>query len=125
MKKAFLLLGFPFLLAGKCGADKEKKQEQGNGENAAVPACVQKLNDDAGKETPPTTPIKVEEYTYNGKKVYLFTADCCDFYNIAYDENCTRLCAPSGGFTGGGDGKCRDFDSLAKPVKIIWKKKTE
>jgi len=108
----------PLLSGSKCGDNKEKKTTGAE----AIPACVQKLIDEAAKANPPATPLAVDEYSYKGKKVYLFTADCCDFYNIAYDENCNPLCAPSGGFTGGGDGKCPDFDATAKKVKAVWKK---
>lgn len=121
--KWILALLSPFLFAGKCGDNTrqapppEPKQEQN------VPACVQKLLDEAAASQPPVLPLEVVEYNYKGRKVYLFQADCCDFLNIAYDEQCNRICAPSGGFTGGGDKKCPDFDSLARKVKVIWKKK--
>jgi len=32
------------------------------------------------------------------------------------------LCAPSGGITGKGDGKCPDFNEKAGEGKLIWKK---
>ena len=67
-------------------------------------------------------PIQIDEYEYNGKKYYLFTADCCDQYNILFDENCKGFCAPSGGITGKGDGKCPDFKDNAKLIRNIWKK---
>jgi hypothetical protein len=40
---------------------------------------------------------------------------------VVYDRNCNYVCAPDGGYTGKGDGKCKDFDSLAKEVRLIWK----
>ncbi len=123
MRLLLLLLAVPFLTASDCSEKKSKKDEGPENDSAVIPACVQKLIDEASRETPPTTPIRVDEYSYKGKKVYLFTADCCDFYNIAYDDICKRICAPSGGFTGGGDGKCPDFDSTAKLVKEIWRQK--
>ncbi len=121
MRFLLLLIVVPFLTASDCGGKKNKKEEVPKNDTGAVPACVQQLIDEASRQTPPTTPLRVDEYSYKGKKVYLFTADCCDFYNIAYDESCKRICAPSGGFTGGGDRKCPDFDSTAKLVKEIWR----
>ncbi len=121
MKYWLLLLAVPVLTAGDCGSKEDKKPGTPGTDTTAVPACVQKLIDDASKEDPPMTPMRVDEYSYKGKKVYLVTSPCCDFYNFVYDENCKQLCAPSGGFTGGGDGKCRDFDSTAKKVKEIWR----
>ena len=94
MKYLLILLVFPFLSASECG----KK-----------------------KEIPPNPPLQVDEYLYNGKKVFLFTAPCCDFFNMVYDDSCKAVCAPSGGITGKGDGKCEDFATTAKFVKSIWK----
>ena len=121
MKYLLLMFAIPFLSASDCGSKKEKEAAAGNSDTMALPACVQKLIDDAKKEEPPMPPVQVDEYLYKGKKVYLFTAQCCDFYNMVYDDSCKTLCAPSGGFTGKGDGKCPDFDSTAKLVRTIWK----
>ena len=121
MKYLLLLFAIPFLSASECGNKKEKEAVAGESDTTALPACVQKLIDDAKKEDPPMPPVQVDEYLYKGKKVYLFTAQCCDFYNMVYDDSCKNLCAPSGGFTGRGDGKCPDFDSTAKLVRTIWK----
>lgn len=73
------------------------------------------------KEIPPNAPVQIEEYVYKGKTVYLFTAQCCDQYNVLYDDSCKMICAPSGGFIGKGDGKCEDFSKMARLVKLIWK----
>ena len=73
------------------------------------------------KEIPPNAPVQIEEYVYKGKTVYLFTAQCCDQYNVLYDDSCKMICAPSGGFIGKGDGKCEDFLKMARLVKLIWK----
>ena len=42
----------------------------------------------------------------DGQRFYLFTPPCCDQFNKLYDANGHYVCAPSGGFTGGGDGRC-------------------
>jgi len=115
MKYLLWGLALPLLMAGDC----QHKKKSGTG-NADIPSCVQQLIDEAKNADPPVTPVRVEEYEYRGKKAYLFTAPCCDLYNILYDENCQRICAPSGGFTGGGDRQCTDFDSTAKKIKLIW-----
>lgn len=132
MKYLFLLLVIPFLSASECGKHKKESKtapiivtDETTGKNGetkdSIPPCVRKLIDAESKLSPPNTPVQVDEYVYAGKKVYLITAHCCDQYNMLYDEDCTELCAPSGGFTGRGDGKCKDFDSTAKHVKLIWK----
>ena len=40
------------------------------------------------------------------RPVYLFTPTCCDQFNPLYDADGRYICAPSGGFSGSGDGKC-------------------
>ena len=67
-------------------------------------------------------PIEITRYLYNGKTVYLVIPDCCDQYISLYDENCNFLCAPSGGLTGKGDGKCSDFYDKATKGTLVWKK---
>lgn len=124
MKYILALAIISFLSAGKCGKHKVKPDTVSEPQltaKDAIPSCVRKLIDGENKQSPPNTPVQVDEYLYNGKTVYLITAHCCDQFNILYDENCKEICAPSGGFTGRGDGKCKDFDSTAKHVKLIWK----
>jgi hypothetical protein len=120
MKYIWILLVFPFLSASECG--KKKTGEENAVVNDSIPPCVRKIIDDATKDIPPTTPLQIDEYSYQGKKGYLVTAACCDHYNVFYDENCKMICAPSGGFTGKGDEKCSDFNATAKHIKLIWKK---
>ncbi len=66
-------------------------------------------------------PAEVNEYIYQGKHVFLFSADCCDQFSELYDENCNRICAPYGGISGHGDGMCTDFRSTAQHVRLVWK----
>ncbi|MEO6613104.1 MAG: hypothetical protein ABIT05_07565 [Chitinophagaceae bacterium] len=107
---------FLLLLFTACGNGKKSQ----SGSNDDIPACVQKVISENSVSNPPTA-TQIDEYSYNGKRVFLLTAPCCDRYNILYDENCTRLCAPSGGLAGKGDGKCADFGATAKFVKLLWK----
>jgi hypothetical protein len=66
-------------------------------------------------------PTQISSYQYNGKTVYLVIPDCCDQYISLYDENCNFICAPSGGFSGKGDGKCPDFYDKASNPQLVWK----
>jgi hypothetical protein len=43
---------------------------------------------------------------YAGKPAYLIPSPCCDKFDYLYDFKGVILCAPSGGFTGRGDGSC-------------------
>ncbi len=86
-----------------------------------TPACILQRIEQIKKQPLWNPAAEINEYTYNGKTVYLISADCCDRYSQLVDENCNYLCAPSGGITGRGDGKCADFSEKAKLVRLIWK----
>lgn len=48
-----------------------------------------------------------KECTYNNEKLYFRNqVPCCDQMHPLYRLDGTYFCSPSGGFTGGGDGKC-------------------
>jgi len=42
----------------------------------------------------------------DGLVFYLIDAPCCDQVNPLYDMDGRRICGPTGGFAGSGDGKC-------------------
>jgi YHS domain-containing protein len=86
-----------------------------------VPVCIQEKID--GISTGPiwNPPASITKYLYRGQTMYLMSSSCCDQFNNLYDENCNRICAPSGGFTGRGDGKCMDFQETAKFLGKVWK----
>jgi hypothetical protein len=110
MKYILIILVLPLLAESECSKKK-----------LVISACIeQKINEikAAPKWNPPA---EVNEYVYQDKRVYLFSSPCCDQYNMLYDENCTAICAPSGGYTGRGDQKCVDFKEVAKHVKVVWK----
>lgn len=107
----FFAAAFLSLAARKCGKSAAD----------TIPACVQARIDEIKKQPVWNPPAQVEEYRYNGRRVFLFSSNCCDQYNEAVDENCNYLCAPSGGYTGKGDGKCPDFRDKAELVRLVWK----
>jgi hypothetical protein len=45
---------------------------------------------------------------------------CCDQFSELFDVDSNFICAPDGGFTGAGDGKCSDFFQVRKSEKLIW-----
>ena len=89
--------------------------------DAAIPVCIQKKIDTIKAEPKWNPPAEVREYLYNGRRVFLFSSDCCDQFNQLYDSACQIICAPSGGFTGKGDNRCVDFLATAKEVRLVWK----
>jgi len=42
----------------------------------------------------------------DGVQYFFIKSDCCDQFDELYDADCNYVCAPSGGFSGGGDGQC-------------------
>jgi hypothetical protein len=88
-----------------------------------APSCIQQKINELKAMTPTNPRARISEYEYDGKKVYLLIKPCCDQYNELYDANCNYVCAPSGGITGKGDGKCPEFDANAKFIKVIWEDK--
>ena len=111
MKKIFLLCFAMNLLFAGC-----KK----NGQNT-TPECIQKRIELIKSQPARNPPAEIHEYLYNGKTVYLLSADCCDQYDELLDANCNKLCSPSGGIDGKGDGKCADFVQKARHIRLLWK----
>ncbi len=66
-------------------------------------------------------PQSIWQYEYNGQTVYYVPPQCCDQFGQLYDASGTLLCAPDGGFTGRGDGKCPDFFKVRTNEVLIWK----
>jgi hypothetical protein len=65
-------------------------------------------------------PQSIRQYEYNGQTVYYVPPQCCDQFSKLYDASGTVICAPDGGFTGQGDGRCPDFFQLRTKEKLIW-----
>jgi hypothetical protein len=86
-----------------------------------IPECIQKHINDTLPETEWNLPDSISKYLYRGQTMYLFGTKCCDRFNPLYDESCKYICAPSGGFMGQGDGKCKDFNEMATFLGTIWK----
>lgn len=116
MKYILILLALPAMLSDTC--KNRKKATEGP---AVTPVCIQQKIDSISKLPRWNPPAQVDEYSFNGNTVYLFSSDCCDFFNILLDTACNYVCAPSGGITGRGDMKCPGFDSLARHVRLVWK----
>ena len=65
-------------------------------------------------------PQSIWRYEYHGQIVYFVPAQCCDMFSTLYDANGNVICAPDGGITGQGDGRCTDFISQRTGEKLIW-----
>ena len=90
-------------------------------EEVPIPACIQQKIDSIKQQPVTNPPIQVHAWDYGGRRVYLFTAGCCDELVRVYDEGCRYVCAPSGGISGYGDSLCADFYQAAIYKALIWK----
>ena len=106
----FSLIIITTIAARKCDHDPRKN----------IPSCIQERIDLLEKAPVRNPPAEVRAYDYHGQIVYYFNAPCCDQYDSVYDDHCRFICAPAGGFTGKGDGKCADF-AEAKEIGVVWK----
>ncbi|MCB9230839.1 MAG: hypothetical protein H6581_04215 [Bacteroidia bacterium] len=62
--------------------------------------------------------VRVEKWEVDGETFYYTEADCCDQFNLLYDLNCAQICAPTGGFSGQGDGLCPQFNGTVVKTEI-------
>ncbi len=88
----------------------------------ALPACVQEIIQQNGKSSRNEDFVEIYRYKYQKRYVYVGFSDCCDRYDVLFDQTCQTLCAPSGGFTGYGDGKCSDFFNEATEKTLLWRR---
>jgi len=55
-------------------------------------------------------PVLVNLYSWNGEEHIVVDKGCCDQYIDVYETaTCTFVCAPEGGLTAFGDGRCPTF----------------
>jgi hypothetical protein len=66
-------------------------------------------------------PQSIWSYDYNGQTVYYIPPQCCDQYSQLLNADGEVICAPDGGFTGRGDGRCPDFFSKRTNEKLVWR----
>lgn len=84
------------------------------------PKWVDQLISTFKTETVGNPPQFIWRYDYKGQEVYFIPAQCCDQYSQLYNASGSLMCAPDGGFTGRGDGRCPDFFTLRTDETLIW-----
>ncbi|MAO64578.1 MAG: hypothetical protein CL666_06235 [Balneola sp.] len=70
-------------------------------------------------------PLSIWQFTYKGQTVYYVPPYCCDIPGQLFNKEGDYICAPDGGFSGNGDGKCPDFFEEKKDKKLIWEDSRE
>jgi hypothetical protein len=88
---------------------------------APIPGCIQQKIDSIKGAVERTPPAEVHEWTYGGRKVYLFNASSRTDYVKVFDENCKYVCSPSGGPINIGDSLCVDFYLTAKYSGLVFR----
>jgi hypothetical protein len=88
-----------------------------------TPVCVGHLIEDILDEEVRNPPANVTEYEYAGEKYYYVPPYCCDAFSALYDSDCNFICAPDGGFSGGGDETCSAFTDSLSGGTVIWEDK--
>ncbi|HNW45130.1 MAG TPA: zf-HC2 domain-containing protein [Elusimicrobiales bacterium] len=86
-----------------------------------LPGWLDRLIGQYQKEPRGNPPYEVWKFIYLGKTVYYLPPQCCDQYSELYGESGALLCAPDGGKSGDGDGKCPDFYAQRKNGELVWK----
>jgi hypothetical protein len=84
------------------------------------PAWVDQLIKQVESDPVGNPPLSIWRYEYNGQVVYYIPAQCCDQYSTLFDAQGNVLCAPDGGFIGGGDGRCPNFFRQRTDEQLIW-----
>jgi hypothetical protein len=85
------------------------------------PPWVDQLIRNTQNEPAGNPPQSIWRYDYNGQTVYYIPPQCCDQYSQLLDAGGKVICAPDGGFTGQGDGRCPDFLEKRTNEELIWK----
>jgi len=115
--KSVLSLFVLFALTASC--DKPFQQKESGADNQTN-SCIQTMIDKIKSEPVRDPPAKVYQYSYNGATVYFIPQFCCDLPSVLLDANCQIICEPDGGFSGGGDGKCKDFFAKRTNELLVW-----
>lgn len=69
----------------------------------------------------PGHPILVNVYAWNGADHIVVDKGCCDQFIDVYEvATCDYVCAPEGGITAFGDGRCPTFYDEATFIETAW-----
>jgi hypothetical protein len=108
----FLLLAILLLIINNCSTITSTNDN---------PEWVNNLINEFENQSVGNPPQSIWQYDYLGQRVYYVPPQCCDQFSTLYDKNGNVLCAPDGGISGTGDGKCSDFFERRTNEKLIWK----
>lgn len=110
MRTAFIVLALALFASG-CKPEIEE-----------LPSCIDALVQQAENGKDEYDALQIIEYEYQNDRYYLVASGCCDRFDPLFDSDCHEICNPSGGFSGGGDGKCPDWVENLTDGVIIWER---
>lgn len=82
---------------------------------------IQELIEKEESQSVANPPASISKCTYKDEVVYYVPPRCCDISSALYNIQGKIICHPDGGYTGTGDGKCKDFIKERDACEIIWK----
>lgn len=85
-----------------------------------TPTWLRDLIQDLASQPVANPPASITAFTYRDQTVYFLPSRCCDIPSVLYDASGVVLCAPDGGITGQGDGRCPDFVTARRDERLIW-----
>ncbi len=107
MKQSILLITIA-LMVGTISCQ-EPESPQG------LPACLERYVEEHQS-------ISVNKGQYKGEAYYVVNPDCCDMFVELLNDRCEYICAPSGGFTGSGDGTCPAWVQDWEATEEVWRR---
>jgi hypothetical protein len=84
------------------------------------PPFVEQLIVQFESSPPANPPASIWRYRYRDEVVYYIPPSCCDMFGELFDESGMLVCAPDGGITGRGDGRCPDFFDERSEELRVW-----
>lgn len=89
------------------------------------PKWVQDLIAKLQAEPVANPPAFLIRYSHAGTSYYYLPPRCCDIPGKLFNAEGKAICAPDGGLTGKGDGRCPDFVHGLKNGVKIWEDQRE
>lgn len=108
-----LLLGAGYLIGSQM-------KENNNSKNQPYPKFIDSLILKLKNEPVANPPTSISKCLYENKIVYYLPPKCCDQPSVLFNDKGNYICAPDGGFTGNGDGKCDNFFEQRTNCEKIW-----
>jgi hypothetical protein len=105
-------------LAGCLAHERDPHADAATSDTDPSGACLAQLIETASSRSPGNPAYSFSACTYHGATVYYSPPQCCDQFSVLIDPSCNPICAPDGGFTGRGDGRCDDFDGAT--CRVVW-----